>query len=316
MSLKLAKGDYEAVCYLSMDALNEIAWWVENIPTAFGNIKTNPGIDYVIHTDASNEGWGASDNRYPDINGRWTLREQMLHINALELKAIKLALYSYLPLNSGVKHVRIKSDNTTAISYINKKGGTHSMVLNDMAVDIWEYCVEMGVHISAAHIPGIHNVLADTASREFVDSAEWTIPHSYFNKITRRYGTPEIDLFASRLNNKLPTYASWKPDPESSVIDAMSISWENKFVYLFPPFSMIWPVLSKIEEDRVQRGIMIIPDWTTQSWFPRLQKKLLSQPMKIPSSCLYLPGTTKRHPLAPKLKLLAVLISWQDKTWL
>ena len=47
----------------------------------------------------------------------------MLHINALELKAIKLALYSYLPLNSGVKHVRIKSDNTTAISYINKKGG-------------------------------------------------------------------------------------------------------------------------------------------------------------------------------------------------
>ena len=69
------------------------------------------------------------------------------------------------------------------------------MVLNDMAVDIWEYCVEMEVHISAAHIPGIHNVLADTASREFVDSAEWTIPHSYFNKITRRYGTPEIDLF-------------------------------------------------------------------------------------------------------------------------
>ena len=81
------------------------------------------GIDYAIHTDASNEGWGASDNRYPDINGRWTLGEQMLHINALELKAIKLALYSYLPLNSGVKHVRIKSDNTTAISYINKKGG-------------------------------------------------------------------------------------------------------------------------------------------------------------------------------------------------
>ena len=316
VSLKLAKGDYEAMCFLSIEALNEIAWWIENIPTAFGRIKTTPGIDYVIHTDASNEGWGASDGVYPDINGRWTLGEQMLHINALELKAIKLALHSYLPLNEDAKHIRIKSDNTTAISYINKKGGTHNMTLNDMAVDIWEYCIDMGMHISAAHIPGVHNVLADTASREFIDSAEWAIPHKYFNKITRRFGIPEIDLFASRLNNKLPTYASWKPDPQSSAIDAMSIPWSNKFIYLFPPFSMMWPILSKIEEDRVLKAIIVIPDWSTQSWYPRLQKKLLLQPMRIPSTCLYLPGTKKTHPLAPKLKLLAVLCSWQDKTYL
>ena len=52
---------------------------------------------------------------------------------------------------------------------------------------------------------------------------------------------PEIDLFASRLNKQLYRYASWIPDPDDLYIDAMSISWENQFVYLFPPFSMIWP---------------------------------------------------------------------------
>jgi hypothetical protein len=315
VSLKLAKGNYEADCHLSHEALNEIAWWIENIPNAYGKLKTTPRIDYFIHTDASNEGWGASDGIGPDINGRWSLGEQeMMHINALELKAIQLALRSYILLREDIKHVRIKSDNTTAISYINKKGGSHNMVLNDMAVDIWDYCIQKGIHISAAHIPGIHNVLADTASREFDDSAEWAIPQSRFENITRVFGTPDIDLFASRLNHKLAMYASWKPDPDSAVIDAMSISWKHDFIYMFPPFSMLWPVISKMEEDQVTRAIIVMPEWPTQSWFPRLMKKSLSQPITIPSSCLYLPGTKKKHSLAPKMKLLAVLCSWRDNT--
>ena len=186
------------------------------------------------------------------------------------------------------------------------------MALNDLAVDIWEFCLQNEVHISAAHIPGIHNILADTASREFSDSAEWAIPQQVFQDITEKFGTPDIDMFASRLNKKLEKYASWKPDPESIIIDSMCISWKNTFIYLFPPFSMFWPILSKIERDRVPQAIILMPDWPTQSWYPRIMKKALKQPIQIPSSKLYLPGTTKKHPLAPKMKLLAVLCSWRD----
>ena len=98
------------------------------------------------------------------------------------------------------------------------------MALNDLAVDIWEYCIQQGVVISAAHIPGIHNVLADIASREFSDSAEWAIPQNIFDGITEKFGIPDIDMFASRLNKKLCRYASWKPDPESCIIDSMCVS--------------------------------------------------------------------------------------------
>ena len=103
--------------------MDEVVWWYYNIDHAQVRITSTPEVDYFIHTDASNDGWGASDGQLPDINGRWAFRELHFHINVLELKAIELALKSYLPLNRHARHVRIKSDNTTAISYVNKQGG-------------------------------------------------------------------------------------------------------------------------------------------------------------------------------------------------
>ena len=182
------------------------------------------------------------------------------------------------------------------------------MIMNDMAVDIWEMATKWGYYLSAAHIPGKHNILADVASREFQDAAEWMIPTRIFNEITDAWGMPDIDLFASRLNHRLDTYASWKPDPSSSYIDAMMISWSNRFIYAFPPFSMLWPVIAKFERDCVEEGIIFIPRWPTQSWYPTIMKMMISKPIEIPSSCLVLPGTDRRHPLK-KMKLLAVHVN-------
>ena len=79
------------------------------------------------------------------------------------------------------------SDNATAISYVNKQGGSHI----DIAVEIWEICIRKGVHISAAHIPGVHNILADKASRHFEDASEWMLPTSVFSFLTGIHGTPD-----------------------------------------------------------------------------------------------------------------------------
>ena len=46
------------------------------------------------------------------------------------------------------------------------------------------------------------------------------------NKLCILWGKPDIDLFATRLNSKLPKYVSWKPDPGSVSIDDFSISWK------------------------------------------------------------------------------------------
>ena len=312
LSLSLHHYDFEAPCFISEQAREEITWWVQNIEYSFAYIQDIPDVDRTIYTDASKHsggGWGASDNVLGEINGRWSIEEQEMNINCLELKAIQLALKSFVPLYGECKHIKVMSDNTIAIAYINKKGGTHCMTLNDLAVNIWEYCMNNGVHVSAAHIPGKHNVLADIASREFRDAAEWMLCPEIFSRLVKKFGRPDIDLFASRLNHQLPTYVSWQPDPDSSFIDAFQMSWKGKFIYAFPPFSMVWQTLSKIRRERVERALLVTPIWPTQSWFTTVKRMKVADVSisRISSSKLSLPGTTNKHPMGKKLKLQAIL---------
>ena len=64
-----------------------------------------------------------------------------------------------------------------------------------------------------AHIRGTENVNADTGSAQFNDATEWMVSDHAFSIVTDKFGVPDVDLFASRLNHKLPKYVSWKPDP-------------------------------------------------------------------------------------------------------
>jgi len=307
ISLKANKGNFEACCHISNKGKKDIIWWREHIGSAFKSMCQPPEIDYTIFTDASNEGWGAH-NQDITINGRWNEEEKKLHINELELTAIYFSLLSFLKNNKTYKHVRIMSDNATSIAYINNKGGCKSEYCNNMSQRIWEFCIERGLHVSAAHIPGTHNITADIASRQFKESAEWMLCPSVFKSLCDKFGTPEIDLFATRLNKQLPKYVSWLPDPGSAYVDAMSIKWSNIFTYIFPPFSMLWPVIKKIKSQSEQ-AIVIAPMWPTQTWFPALLQLAVKEPLVINSTKLQMPGTGKRHPLSPKMRLIAVFCS-------
>ena len=64
------------------------------------------------------------------------------------------------------------SDISTAIAYINKQGGTQSITCNQLTKDILIICMDKGTHVSAAHISGKQNILADTACRKFHDAPE------------------------------------------------------------------------------------------------------------------------------------------------
>jgi len=103
---------------------------------------------------------------------------------------------------------------------------------------------------------------------------EWQLQPGTFLKITDTLGTPEIDLFACRLNNQLPKYVSWKPDPGACHVDAFSFSWSGKFVYIFPPFSLLNRCLQKLENDQTL-ALLIASVWPTQAWWPRLLSLLV-----------------------------------------
>ena len=206
-ALKLKKGNYNAKLQkLGNEAIKELQWWLKNIPLANRAINL-PEIDFTITTDASEQGWGATDGSTP-TGGRW-VQSIDHHINYLELKAIYYGIKSYRKEWIGAKHLRIRSDNTTAIAYINNMGGTVSSKCNNLAKVIWEFCISENIWISAEHIPGTKNSIADFMSRSFNDNTEWQLSTELFQKIIKQFSIiPTIDLFASHLNKQLKKYVS------------------------------------------------------------------------------------------------------------
>jgi len=145
-----------------------------------------------------------------------------MHINALELLAIQKGIKSFCRSQDNI-HVKIMSDNSTAISYIKNMGGTKSNLCNKIAKETWLWCKSRSIWITPAFIPGRDNTIADSASRKFNDATEWMLNTNVFSTITKVFGLPDIDLFANAINKQLKNYVSWKPDPEALAIDAFTI---------------------------------------------------------------------------------------------
>ena len=96
----------------------------------------------------------------------------------------------------------LKLDNTTAVAYISKKGGTISASSNKLAKDIWNWAKGQNIWITASHVPEVKNTTADLRSRLFYDNKEWSLNERVAKSLFDQFGKPEIDLFASRLNTK------------------------------------------------------------------------------------------------------------------
>ena len=100
-------------------------------------------------------------------------------------------------------YIRVVCDNVTAIAYINNMTGIKSETGNNIARRIWNFCTENKLWVSAAHIPGKNNIEADQQSRILQDATEWKLHPELSQKIVDKFGKPDIDLFASRINRQL-----------------------------------------------------------------------------------------------------------------
>ena len=117
---------------------------------------------------------------------------------------------------------------------------SHSRNCNSGCRLVWDWCVSNGIWLSAAHIPGASNILADKESRQTLGSCEWALDPSIFAQAVQKVqAKPDIDLFVSRFNYKLKPFVSFKPDPEACAINAFSISWSTYSFYAFPSFSIL-----------------------------------------------------------------------------
>ena len=117
-------------------------------------------------------------------------------------------------------------------------GGTRNHALIQLSKDIWSILLTKEITITAKYLPSLLNVVADQESR-MRDSTEWKLLPKVFASICKRWGTPSLDLFASRVSHQIPAYVAWKPDPYSQGTDAFQQDWSGQFLYAFPPFWLL-----------------------------------------------------------------------------
>ena len=97
------------------------------------------------------------------------------------------------------------------------------------------------------------------------------------------WGPFDIGLFASRLNNKLASYASGRSDPGAQFTDAFCFNWERFHFYAFPPFSVISKCLHKIWKDQAT-GVLIVPFLENPSVVLSTNEPISGQSLSITSS--------------------------------
>ena len=312
-ALAVSKGNFEAKMSLPVKAQHEVKWWIDNVDQSF-NVIRKPAIQLTMYSDASLKGWGGVLGKV-STGGQWSADEFVHNINYLELRAAFLVIKTFIKEIANI-HVKIMIDNTSAVSIINNMGTCKSEICNDIVVALWELCIDNNTLVTAAHIAGVCNTVADKESRNFhIQHTEWKLDSLLLHKALNELEfAPEIDLFASRINNQFATYCSYRPDPGATFVDAFSISWADFRFYCFPPFSCILRVLQKVKQDKAT-GVIVVPQWPTQTWYSVLMTMLVLPPILLKPSPKLLTLPTQpleKHPLHKKTVYLVCLLSGEN----
>ena len=97
--------------------------------------------------------------------------------------------------------VSLFTDNTTALAYLHKEGGTRSSTLSAVAQAVLRLCEANAVHLLPQFVLGRLNVLADSLSRgSQVLGSKWTLCQEVCQELFRHW-LATIDLFATSLNH-------------------------------------------------------------------------------------------------------------------
>ena len=207
--------------------------------------------------------------------------------------------------------VAVFCDNTTAVAYLHKEGGTRSPLLNTLAQAILRWSESLSIRLAPQFLPGSNNVLADALSRPHqLPHSEWSLNMTVFRSLSRLWPV-QIDLFATSANHRCSIYFSPFRDPLSAGTDAFLQSWDGLQAYAFPPVAIIPRVLAKLRASRGTELTHVAPHWAQRPWFSDLLQLSLAPPVILPDrpDLLRLPRSRHLYPDLRRLRLHAWRLS-------
>ena len=167
------------------EAAQTLLWWHNFKPQP--KSISRPLIEAGVTTGASKEGYGGHMNNLP-FWGRWPAEKaKNTHINILELETVWIAYQRFEESLTG-KTVSFQIDNTTAVAYLLKEGGTHYKTLNSLVRKILLKCHENVITVCPEYFRGVANLQADALSRD-KKAQEWSLGDPICNRLFKCWGT-------------------------------------------------------------------------------------------------------------------------------
>jgi hypothetical protein len=167
---------------ISRQSFRDLEWWA-NIPAQHlsAPIRLRPAtVDLFV--DACPTGWGAvlpvmGDSPEGVARGGWSAAEALLHINQLEMRAVRLALLSF---ESVVRDrvVRIYEDNTVTGSVLGRFASRSSALMAEYRL-LWSVLEDLHVQLQVVRVQSTLN-RADASSR-FVDHGDYRLDPLWFD---------------------------------------------------------------------------------------------------------------------------------------
>ena len=290
--------DLQAPVSVTPECLRDLQWWLHLPRLSSGVSLCQVSPDLHFWSDASDVGWGAHLDRQV-ASGLWDTHQAALSINARELLAVQLGLHQFQSSLQG-RTVAVFCDNTTAVAYLRKEGGTRSPLLNSLAQAILRWTESLSIRLAPQFLPGSNNVLADALSRPHqLPHSEWSLNMTVFRSL-RRMWPVQVDLFATSDNRRCSIYFSPFHDPMSAGTDAFLQSWDGLQAYAFPPVAIIPRVLAKLRASTGTELTLVAPHWAQRPWFSDLLQLSLAPPVPaVPSGPPALASLSSSLPGSP-----------------
>lgn len=160
--------------------------------------------------------------------------------------------------------VAVLSDNTTAVSYINRQGSLVSRSLCTLVLRVKDFCIIHHNTPAVAHFQEYKTSLQThwAGAVPLLMNGNSTFPS--FNHFFRPGGHLNMDVFISRINLKYDTFCSGGRGRLSLPGDGLLLDWRSCFLCLFPPL----PLIPQVLLNKRSMYILIAPGWPHQNWFP------------------------------------------------
>jgi len=270
---------------LSRLAITELEWWAALRGSKYiGRAIWRRPDTAILHTDASDLGWGAALNSaaaLPPAHGFWTRDEHEWHITCKELVAVRKAVEHFLPQLAG-RRVLLREDNQAVVYILTNMVSRSPQLMHELR-RLWYLLDTQDIELRAVYIRSAANILADRASR-LASPRDYMLDTALFSAAQVRWGQFTVDAFASPATALLPRYWAAHCVEGAEAIDAFAQDWEGEFIWAHPPPGLLLDLVHFLEF-LPARAVVCAPTWRGAPWYSLLHQ-LADDHIELPAGSL------------------------------